>query len=101
MVQGIAVHGKMHRNKVQDNTNSGTVAGADQLHQLLCSAVTGGGAEKSGILIAPGAVRRMLTEGHKFDVVIAGLFHIVYQLRRNLRIGVPAVGIVWIRVPGA
>ena len=99
MVQGVAVHCEMHRYKVQNHTDSRLVTGVDQLHQLVCCAIAGSGAEKAGVLVSPGAVRRVLAQGHEFDIVIACLFDVVHQLRGDLLIGVPAVGVVRIGSP--
>ena len=41
----------------------------------------------------------MLAQGHEFDIVIACLFDVVHQLRGDLLIGVPAVGVVRIGSP--
>ena len=68
-MQPIVIHGKMDGNKVQNHADLILMAGIDELFQLCRCSIPGGGAEKPRILIAPGLVRRMLTDGQQLNMI--------------------------------
>ena len=99
--QGVVVHRKMDGYKVQNHSDVRLMAPVHQGHELLGGTVAGGGAEKAGVLIAPGGVAGMLADGHEFNVVKARLFHIGDEPLGDLLIVEPAVGVIRVGAPGA
>ena len=59
--------------------------------QVICCSISGCRTEKSGILIAPGLIGRMLGERHELYIIISLLFHIFRKHRSDLLIGIPAL----------
>ena len=99
--QSIVVHRKVHRDKVHDNPNVVLVALVNEEPQLIGGSIAGGGAEKSGVLIPPGGITGVLSQGHQLNIVIAALLHIGDEPLGQLLIGVPVVGSVGFSLPRA
>ena len=71
------------------------------LLELVGRAVAARGCEKAGVLVPPGAVRRVLAQGHEFNIVIAVFFYVGNQLVRDFIIAVPSVFAGLVFFPGA
>ena len=99
--QRVAVHRKMHRNVVHQHCNTVLVAGVHQLFQTLGGSIAGGRREESGRLIAPAFVAGVLVQRHKLDAVVAVLLAVLHELRRDVLVFVPAVGVAGIRAPAS
>ena len=95
----IGVLRKVRRHPVHDNTDSVLVQRVNQRHQLDRLAVAAVGRIIARHLIPPGAVKRVLGQGHHLDMGIAHLFQIRHQLIDHLGIGIIAA--VLLTPPGA
>ena len=88
--QGVVVHRKVDRRKIQDHPDSALVAAVDKIPQPVGSAVSGRGAEKPGALVAPGGVAGVLGQGHKLQKVEAVFLKMGNQPPGQLLVGIPA-----------
>ena len=91
----------MHRNVVHQHCNAVLVTGVHQLFQTLGGSIAGGRREESGRLIAPAFVAWVLVQRHKLDAVVAVLLAVLHELRRDVLVFVPAVGVAGIRAPAS
>ncbi len=89
--QCVTIYGEMNRYEVKDYADVVLVALVYEFHQSKRRAVTGGGTEKSGILVSPGFVAGVFAEGHNFHVVVSVFFQIWNQDFGHLRVGIPVV----------
>ena len=87
--QTVVIHRKMHRHKIQNDTNPLQVAGIDELHQLVGGAIPTGGRIKAGDLVPPAAVKGVLRQRHQLNMGIAVLLTVGGQLFGQLGIAVP------------
>ena len=58
-----------------------------QVHEIFRRAVAAGCGKIPCCLITPGAVIRVLAQGHQFHMGIVHFFHILYQRLRNVPVG--------------
>ena len=73
---------------VEDHADAGLVAGVDEVHELLGVAVAGSGGIVARGLIAPGAVKRVLVDGHDLQVRVAHLLGVLHELDGEVVVGV-------------
>ena len=98
--EGVVVICKMRRDKIDNSADARVVQPVDQLFQLRCCAIAGCWREKSGLLISPASVKRMLGQRHEFNMRKVVLLQICNQIIRNLIILVPTVRVGFISLPG-
>ena len=60
----------MHGYEIQKHAYARGVAFVDELLELVGRAVAARGCEKAGVLVPPGAVRRVLAQGHEFNICL-------------------------------
>ena len=89
-LQAVGIHGKMHWHKIQNNADVLLMAGIDKGGQLVRRAVAAGRRKKAGDLVAPAAVKRMLSQRHQLNMGEAVLLTVGGQQLGQLGIGVPA-----------
>ena len=65
---------------VEDHADAGLVAGVNEVHELLGVAVARGGGVVAGGLVAPGAVKGVLVDGHDLDVGVAHVLDVGNEL---------------------
>ncbi len=82
--QPVLVGRKVRGHPVEDHADAALVQVVHEVHEVLRRAVAGGRREVAGGLVAPGAVERVLGDGHQLHVREAGLDHVVGQQRRQL-----------------
>jgi len=99
--QCVCIQCKMHGYEIQKHAYARGVAFVDELLELVGRAVAARGCEKAGVLVPPGAVRRVLAQGHEFNIVIAVFFYVGNQLVRDFIIAVPSVFAGLVFFPGA
>ena len=87
--QSIIIDCKMYRNKIHDHTNSCLVTLIHKFFQLIRCSITCGRRKKSGILISPGSIKRMLGKWHHLNMSIMILFYIRNQKLCKLNISIP------------
>src|SRR5699024_5910661 len=75
--QSMGIPGEVGRYPVQDNADFISVHIVDKIAEVLRSTITGSRRIIACYLIAPGAVKGMLCNPHKFYVSISHLFYIV------------------------
>ena len=66
----------------------------EQIHhplQVVSRPIAGCGAEKAGLLIAPGFVAGMLPQRHQLHIIVTVLLQIGDQLLRQLIVAVPVL----------
>ena len=86
--QALPVLGEVRGHPVHDDADAGLVALVHKIHEVVRRAIARGGGEVAGDLIAPGAVERMLGQGHALDVGVAHLLDIGHQLVGQLPVGI-------------
>ena len=84
----MGVGAKTAGHPVHDHADARLVARIDKVHELLRVAVARRCGIVAGRLVAPGAVEGMLHERHDLDVRIAHVAHVVYELHRQVVVGV-------------
>ena len=75
-VEAGTVLGEMGRHPVEEHAQAGGVALIDEEHEVLGCAEAAGGREETEHLVAPGAVKGVLGDGHHLDVGVAHLLDI-------------------------
>ena len=85
--QAVFVPGKMGRHPVQNHANVRLMTGIDKGHEFIWRAMSAGCREVAGNLIAPGTVVGMLGYRKQFDVRVAHLLNVGYQIGRKFRVG--------------
>ena len=91
----------MYRYKIHDCTDTGMMQLVNQHFQLRRRAVARGRGKKSGVLVAPGAVKRVLGQRQKLHMRVAVFLQIGNQSAGDFIVGVPAVCVVRIAHPRA
>ena len=99
--QTVGVYGKVYRYKIHDRTDTGMMQFVNQHFQLCRRAVARGRSKKSGVLVAPGAVKRVLGQRQQLHMCVAVFLQIGNQLAGDFIVGVPAVCVVRIAHPRA
>jgi hypothetical protein len=84
--QPVRIVGKVRGHPVQDHADAVVVQVVDEVHQILGGAVPRGGREISGRLITPRAVKRVLGDGHEFDVRKTQILQIVRHGMREFAV---------------
>src|SRR5207249_11566512 len=74
------------RYPVKQHANAALVEIVDEVHEVLRSPIAAGGSEVPGRLVAPGAIKRMLHDGHEFHVGETQALDLRGQFGRNLAI---------------
>ena len=92
--EAVRIVRKMAGYPIEDHAKPGAMAGIDQRCEIGGASETAGRREHAGRLIAPGAVKRMLGDRHKFDMGEIEIAHIGRQLVRQFAIGQPAMALV-------
>ena len=99
--QTVGVHGKVYRYKIHDCTDTGMMQLVNQHFQLRRRAVARGRGKKSGVLVAPGAVKRVLGQRQKLHMRVTVFLQIGNQSAGDFIVGVPAVCVIRIAHPRA
>ena len=86
--KAVGVGAKTAGHPVHNHADTRLVARIDKVHELLRVAVARCGGIVAGRLVAPGAVEGMLHERHDLDMRIAHVAHVVYELNRQVVVGV-------------
>ena len=89
----------MDGHEIHDRAETGVVQPVDELFELRGRAVARGWREKSGILVAPRAVERVLGERKELDVRVAAVQQVGDEPVGKLLIGKPAVCVLRIALP--
>jgi len=89
--EAVRIAWEMGRGPIKKNADAFLVAAVDEVHEISGSAETAGGGVVAEGLIAPGAVKRMLHDGEKFDVRVAELLHVGEELFGEFAIREPAI----------
>ena len=97
--QSVVIHGKMHRNKVKDDTDVVLMGIINQIFQFVRATVAGGRTVKAGLLISPGIIAGMFRKGHEFYIIVAVVLNIGDKRPGDFGIGIP--GSVFFGHPGA
>src|SRR3984893_18583752 len=84
--QAMLVGGKMRGDPVENNTDTKLVQMIDEIHQVFRRAIARGGRKVTRGLISPGAVKRMLRDGHELDMGEAEVLEVVAQRMRKFPI---------------
>ena len=71
--QAVGVHREVHGHEIHDCADSGVVQAVDEQPELRRGAVARGRGEKSGVLVAPRAVKRVLGQRQEFHVGVAAV----------------------------
>ncbi len=101
LFQPVIIIGKMRRHEVHDCADPRIVQFIDQLHEVGGGPVAGRRSKKSGLLIAPAAVKRMLRERHELHMGKMELLYVGDQIVRDFIVPVPSVRIILIALPGS
>ena len=99
--QALGVGAEAAAHPVEDHADAGLVAGIDEVHELARVAVAGRGGVVAGGLVAPGAVERVLVDGHDLDVGVAHLLDVLDELVGEVVVGVHDAALRGERVAGA
>ena len=97
--KAVGVHCEVDGHEIHDRAETGVVQPVDELFELRGRAVARGRREKSGILVAPRAVERVLGERKELDVRIAAVQQVGDEPVGKLLIGKPAVCVLRIALP--
>ena len=100
--QCVCIQCKMHGYEIQKHAYARGVAFVDELLELVGRAVAARGCEKAGVLVPPGAVRRVLAQGHEIQYSYSRFpFTWAISLVRDFIIAVPSVfaGLVFFQEP--
>ncbi len=97
----VLVRGEVGGHPVQDDADAVAVQVVHQKHEILGSAVAAGGGEVAGGLVAPGAVKGVLHDRHKFHVGKAQALDVFGQERGQFPVGEEAVALLRHPPPGA
>ena len=83
------VAGEMRWNPVEQHTNIVLMAIVHKVHEILGRAIAAGGRIIARHLVAPRAVIGILGDAHQFDMGVAQIPHIGYELMRQIAIRHP------------
>ena len=86
--KAVGVGAKTAGHPVHDHADATLVACIDKMHELLRVAVARRGGVVAGRLVAPGAVEGMLHKRHDLDMCVTHVTHVVYELRRQVVVGI-------------
>ena len=78
--KSVCILREMCRNPVKNNTYLVAMKIIDHIFEIFCCSVAGSRCIITGYLIAPGAIKRVLCNSHKFDMGIAHFLYISSQL---------------------
>ena len=95
----VGVDREVNGDEIHDRADSGVMQPVDELFELRGRAVARGRREKSGILVAPRAVERVLRERKELDVRVAAVQQVGDEPVGELLIGKPAVCVLRIALP--
>ncbi len=84
--EAVRIVREVRRHPVEDHADAGLVQRVDEVHAILRRAVARGGREVARGLVSPGAVERMLGDGHELHVREAHLRHVVGEMRGDVAI---------------
>ena len=91
----------MARHPVENHADTGLVAPIHELHEFRGSTVAAGDSKIAESLVAPGTVEGMFHDGEQFDVRIAEVFDVRYELLAQLAVAQPAIVVFRRAAPGA
>ena len=86
--KAVGIGAKTTGHPVHDHADARLVARIDKVHELLRVAIARRGGIIAGRLVAPGAIEGMLHERHDLDMCVAHVAHVVYELYRQVVVGV-------------
>ncbi len=83
--QPVRIGGKVRRHPVENHANAVPVQMVDEVHEILRGSVARGRREIPGRLVTPGAVKRVLGDGHELHVRETQSVQIVAQSHARVR----------------
>ena len=86
VAESVLVAREMGRHPVEQHANAALVEIVDEVHEVLRSPIAARWSEVPGRLVAPGAIKRMLHDGHEFHVGETQALDVRGQFGRNLAI---------------
>ena len=89
--KAVRIIGKVAGDPVENDAKAAGVAGIDQRGKILRRTEAAGRCKQPGRLIAPGAVKRMLTDRQKLDMGKAEVVRVSGQLFGKFAIGQPLI----------
>ena len=89
--QSVGISGEMSRNPVQNYANAFFMKVVNKILEVFGGTVTGGGSVIAGDLVAPGAVKGMLSNTHQLYMGIAHVLHIFSQLNSSLPVCIKSI----------
>ena len=101
LCQRIIVHRKMHRHKIQNDSNPVLMQQIHHPFQFIRRTISRRRAVKSGLLISPGLVTGMLPQRHHLHIVITVFLQIGNQFLRQLVIAIPILCLRPFFLPGS
>jgi hypothetical protein len=99
--EAVGVPRKVGRDPVQDDADAVPVEAVDEVHEVLRRAVAARRGEVAEDLVAPGAVERVLRDGHELDVGVAHVAHVGSEPLGELAVPEEAMALLGHPHPGA
>src|SRR5579885_2764843 len=91
---------EMPRHPIKDHAYARLMQRINQRAKIVGRAKTTGGRVHAGRLIAPGAIKRVFSDGQEFDMRVSQLAYICWQLFRQFTIREKAPAFFWYAPPG-
>src|SRR5258708_38308324 len=100
MSKGVSVAREIGRRRIENDVEAGVVTAIDEFHEFGGSTVAAGGGKVAESLGTPGAVERMLHDGEQFDVRVAEILDVRYELFAELVVIEPTIVVFGDAAPG-